>query len=55
MVFVVKEAMTLKRGDAVLYLKIYIEISQGGERGESFSFLSNGLLAPDGICHPEEF
>lgn len=53
-IFVVKKAMTLKRGTALLYLKIYIEILEGSEGG-SFSFLSNGLHAPDGICHPEEF
>lgn len=33
-IFVVKKAMTLKRENAVLYLKIYIEHSEeGGEEG----------------------
>lgn len=50
---VVKKAMMvlpLNRGNTALHLKIYNEILGG-----SFSFLSNRLLAPDGICHPEEF
>lgn len=49
------DVKTRKRG--IVSEDLYRILGGVGEerKRESFSFLSDGLFAPDGICHPEEF